>query len=1178
MTGFIDPRLQMMQSTFMPVNLASPYGATGAPQLAPPQLQGGLSLQQSFQQHNQSQRGTAAPRVPWALSKAEKKNYDSIFRAWDKDGSGFISGQTALEVFGQSGLDKNDLARIWTLADIDDRGKLNMAEFHVAMGLIYRKLNGNEIPEQLPAELIPPSSRDLDTSVNFLKEVLKNETRARSPSGLDAPVSRMKERSFNGSSAGAGGRQDATVYKHTDSEPPGGFYTPRSRHIDRSAVRSRDDDSPSADISDMKRQLEDAAKMLDRAAEADASRTAEDEALDREMSDLKYRVKRVQDDLEYVSRGPKTASKDEERRKLERELLNLMHDRLPDLERKIEDRARRKEREKREWERERDRRNDRFGRYDDKEDRRYEDKDSRYPSSGYRSSSREREADRDRERERERDRDRDQGYSRGGYDRDNRDRNHRGSRDYDRPRTPPATRTPPPPPPPIPANDARPAPPRPSTTPAPMKNMSPDERREYARAQAKRRIEERMQALGVTAPSAASPTIDTSVEDRLAQEKKEAEEKAKAAERQAEEREQLRRERLDNEKALKEARSTPLPTPSTSSAPPVPTPTIVRSAPPPAPTPTYKVAPPAPKSRAPAPPPPRKATAPRPPVITRTSVPTPPAPPPAPPAAPEVDPEEEKFRAREEALKKKQAERAERLRQLEAEEEEARRAEAEYEARRKAFLTQKTAATPPPPAVVEPPTPPPAQPPRQISVAPPPKPPSPPPPPPPAPAQNTTSSTNPFSRFMKESGTASSPPRAATPPSVPATNGGDKNPFFRSQTAPPQNVPAPPKSPAPPAIKTTYHTAPDSEDDWDEINEKDGDDSSDDEITSSRDTRSKIAQQLFGSILPPARPQSAGPASAPASAPSSAPAPPPAPPAPAPNFPGSDGPPPPPPPPAPTAAPSISAPAAVGDVSDLLRSIQGGARLRKAVTNDRSSAPVSGRVLGDTAPPPHISTAPRSASPPSTTRNTESPMGIPEPTPMASGGGSSSSHRQSVDWFAGLAADTGVASPQTHLPGTAEEDEEEDTRETPRRGTFVPQIQINESEAEAEEDLMADVDQSTQHRVRSLYPYEGQRPEDLSFGENLILTAHPSKSGGDWWYGTVTRDGKSGFFPKTYVQIVEIVTAKAIFAYTGSNSDELPFAEGDELTIVDRSEDEWWKAEQGGVVFIVPAAYLEIQG
>ncbi len=27
-----------------------------------------------------------------------------------------------------------------TLADVDDRGMLNMAEFHVAMGLIYRSM------------------------------------------------------------------------------------------------------------------------------------------------------------------------------------------------------------------------------------------------------------------------------------------------------------------------------------------------------------------------------------------------------------------------------------------------------------------------------------------------------------------------------------------------------------------------------------------------------------------------------------------------------------------------------------------------------------------------------------------------------------------------------------------------------------------------------------------------------------------------------------------------------------------------------------------------------------------------------------------------------------------------------------------------------------------------------
>jgi actin cytoskeleton-regulatory complex protein PAN1 len=99
----------MMANTFMPANPSLPYSG-GAPQFQP---QTGPSLQQNFQQHNQAQRGTATPKVPWTLSKAEKKNYDQIFRAWDASGSGFISGQTALEVFGQSGLDKNELARIW---------------------------------------------------------------------------------------------------------------------------------------------------------------------------------------------------------------------------------------------------------------------------------------------------------------------------------------------------------------------------------------------------------------------------------------------------------------------------------------------------------------------------------------------------------------------------------------------------------------------------------------------------------------------------------------------------------------------------------------------------------------------------------------------------------------------------------------------------------------------------------------------------------------------------------------------------------------------------------------------------------------------------------------------------------------------------------------------------------
>jgi actin cytoskeleton-regulatory complex protein PAN1 len=113
-----------------------------------------------------------------------------------------------------------------------------------------------------------------------------------------------------------------------------------------------------------------------------------------------------------------------------------------------------------------------------------------------------------------------------------------------------------------------------------------------------------------------------------------------------------------------------------------------------------------------------------------------------------------------------------------------------------------------------------------------------------------------------------------------------------------------------------------------------------------------------------------------------------------------------------------------------------------------------------------------------------------------------------------------------------------------------------------------------------------------AFGENLIIIANPSKSGGDWWYGTISSTNKSGFFPNTYVEVVQpsmsayhrclpesdplLGKVKAIYGYASDNSDELTFTEGDILSIVDMSEEEWWKAEQGGVVFIVPAAYLEV--
>lgn len=76
------------------------------------------------------------------------------------------------------------------------------------------------------------------------------------------------------------------------------------------------------------------------------------------------------------------------------------------------------------------------------------------------------------------------------------------------------------------------------------------------------------------------------------------------------------------------------------------------------------------------------------------------------------------------------------------------------------------------------------------------------------------------------------------------------------------------------------------------------------------------------------------------------------------------------------------------------------------------------------------------------------------------------------------------------------------------------------------------------------------------------------------WIGLIqVRIPLFNFYSKANIPSVK---ARALYSYEGTNADELPFAEGDELSIVDRADADWWKTEQSGVVFIVPAAYLEV--
>ena len=59
----------------------------------------------------------------------------------------------------KSKLPNSVLGKIWRLADLDKDGMLDADEFALANYLINLKLEGHEMPSEVPSHLIPPSKR-----------------------------------------------------------------------------------------------------------------------------------------------------------------------------------------------------------------------------------------------------------------------------------------------------------------------------------------------------------------------------------------------------------------------------------------------------------------------------------------------------------------------------------------------------------------------------------------------------------------------------------------------------------------------------------------------------------------------------------------------------------------------------------------------------------------------------------------------------------------------------------------------------------------------------------------------------------------------------------------------------------------------------------------------------------
>lgn len=330
-----------------PTGRPGQWGLVNAPSTGLPNID---ALQARMMPHQGRESGSYTTQglqgnavIPWAITKEEKTRYDSLFKAWDGFGKGFIGGDQAIEIFGQSGLEKPDLERVWTLSDHGNKGRLDLDEFAVAMHLIYRKLNGYPLPNTLPPELVPPSTRNFSQSIGTIKSMLHQESDHRKNSGASllpqkTGVSYMKNRSFRGGAGQtAAGRKDATVFRNDDESF--GYKSSARRRMGNESPRP---DSPASVASNdeltldqLRKKIKEKQVLLDAMDFTDEKTNEEDDILDRrdrrEAEELYRRIRRLQDDINsHPDAALASGDSDAERRALKRQ-LQVLTDKVPSL-------------------------------------------------------------------------------------------------------------------------------------------------------------------------------------------------------------------------------------------------------------------------------------------------------------------------------------------------------------------------------------------------------------------------------------------------------------------------------------------------------------------------------------------------------------------------------------------------------------------------------------------------------------------------------------------------------------------------------------------------------------------------------------------------------------------------------------------------------------------------------
>uniref|UniRef100_T1J1Q5 RING-type E3 ubiquitin transferase n=1 Tax=Strigamia maritima TaxID=126957 RepID=T1J1Q5_STRMM len=123
--------------------------------------------------------------------------------------------------------------------------------------------------------------------------------------------------------------------------------------------------------------------------------------------------------------------------------------------------------------------------------------------------------------------------------------------------------------------------------------------------------------------------------------------------------------------------------------------------------------------------------------------------------------------------------------------------------------------------------------------------------------------------------------------------------------------------------------------------------------------------------------------------------------------------------------------------------------------------------------------------------------------------------------------------------------------------------------------------QSQQPCARALYSFEAKDPGDLSFKKGDIVLLR-KKMDHNWYQGEL--DGKHGFFPANYVQVMtplpaHIPQCKALYDFKMNDNDEkdcLSFGKGDVITVIRRVDENWAEGKLADRIGIFPLSFVEM--